>query len=587
MADKEVRAKVTITADPTALGKALKEVQAEAKKLNSTAKKFDVGQAADRVQQGIRERAAVQSELIRRGVIEDPKVAEAARKMRQDAELRRQSSQSLALQGLSLSGMGGAVGGFGHGQAIGGALEGMGFAGLARFAGPVGLAVGTAAMNAEMLKRQERFSPTSVYADPYMDPMTRARGNFSAMPFGETILSYSDTFSGRTAGMQRNEEARQRMALDLGFQSRLESATMSAERRMAYGQAEREATTRFQYARPDTFDRSTEAGRLKQREADALVEPRKAAVRAEQELLKATREREFLERNGVKIAKERRDVGIEIVGHKKLENDLLGLQQQEMKNTMKSAGMLATAVGVIAPPLAGYGMSAGMAGVGTSDYSVGINAARGSQAELGKRALDLQKQLQQNSQDLAEAKLREAAAQRAKGMSAIEINKAELGNLQAREQVGSSAAVRIGMLGPAERARGLSAMNAIKEMGIENASSELKAWASAVDPGFIERLAERSGIKQARGEFGDSVRAAGGGFDLQFAAGLDDIRADVNKKRGEIPGGENLVNKQFGEGAEEATKELRNFIKFLGEELPVLMMNLKNDMLLMRNGIGG
>ena len=593
----EVRTKLTITADNTALVKALKEAQNEAAKLNDTAKQFSVGEAADRAHQAIRERAAVQQELVRRGVIEDPKRAEAERRQRQDAldrqrvaETRQQSMQTLAMQGLSLSGMGGAVGGFGQGQAIGGALEGMGFAGAARFAGPVGLAVGAAAMNAEMLKRQERFNPTSLYADPYMDPMTRARGNFSAMPFGETILSYSDTFSGRTAGMQRNEEARQRMGITLGHQTRMDEATMGAERRMAAGSAEREARSQFPFAMPQAFDRSTATGERQQREANAMIEPRKQAVRAEQELLKATRDREYLERNSVKISEERRNVGKEIVGQKKLENDLLELQQKAWARSGRPStamGAIAQLTGEILSPVYGYASSARRAGIGEEDYSVGINASRGSQAELGKRELDLVKQQQQNAKDLTEARQRENAAKLALGMSKVDILRSESGVLQGRESLASGMAQSIGGMGPGGRAEGLAARSALNDIGIENAPPSLIAAAEAVDPLGVAKLKEAAGKKLLGGEYGDQLRALGGGESIRDVAGLDKLREEVDKKRTETTIAENEASKNFGANAAEAATQLKDFLKFAAEELPILLQNAKNELILLRNGIGG
>lgn len=584
MADKEVRAKVTITADPTALVKALKEVQAEAEKLNSTAKKFDVGQAADRVQQGIRERAAVQSELIRRGVIEDPKVAEAARKMRQDAELRRQSSQSLALQGLSLSGMGGAVGGFGHGQAIGGALEGMGFAGLARFAGPVGLAVGTAAMNAEMLKRQERFSPTSVYADPYMDPMTRARGNFSAMPFGETILSYSDTFSGRTAGMQRNEEVAERLRTRLGYAGRSEGILDAIERQMVGGAAERRANERFAIPIPGVFDRSTAVGARQQRESDAVYGSLKQQQLASRELSKATEERVRLENKSAELAERRRQAAIDIKSQEKLTSEFLSLSSKQVAEDLKSASRLGLLSGIVNPTLGVYVGMARAAGIGGSDFSVATNNSRRQLGEYIEREGKIRNDQIGNQQQLEESRRREAQAARAKAQSDIEVKRAELAVNQSREEIAASAAGRLGGLGPAGRAEGLAALSAINDIGIENAPPGLIAAAQSVAPLAIGKKLEAAGIGIAGSEYGRQLEELGAGEDVRDVAGLANLRDRINDQRRRIPAEEQKADERLGSALQAGTDALKGIERLLGEELPRLLESLDNKFRLMRNG---
>ncbi|MFO0938321.1 MAG: hypothetical protein U0798_17585 [Gemmataceae bacterium] len=126
----------------------------------------------------IQQRAALQQELIHRGVIADRGIIERRQQLEAGIRQRQSSQQSLAMTGLSMSGMG-VAGGMGQGLAVGSALERAGHGRPGSIRGAGGLAIGAAQMSLEFQRKFERFNPNAINASPFLDPGTVARGRSS------------------------------------------------------------------------------------------------------------------------------------------------------------------------------------------------------------------------------------------------------------------------------------------------------------------------------------------------------------------------------------------------------------------------
>lgn len=567
MATNTVETKIVFSGDNTNLKKSIEEVTKQAKVMKQ---EFNVSDAADRATAAIHERAAIQSELIRRGVIEDPKLVEQRNK-------RTSARQSLALAGLSMSGMGGAAGGYGHGLAIGQGLDAMGFASLGRMAGPIGLAIGGAQQAAEAARKYERFSQNALYADKYLDPSTRARGGISALPFGETFLSYDDTFSGRTMGMQRNNDIKERMGITFGQQGRVSGMMADISRRRAGGAAEFEAMNSFQRGTPQSFDRTGIMGQVQTREAEALYNAKNRAAMADRELLKSTRDREALERNSVKLNEQRRKIGIDVkLGEESLVGHLKASGERMVSN-IKTAAVMTALFPAFAPVFSGKAV--------TSGDDVGVHGARSQLDEFRKREKEIIAEQIKNGNDLKEATDRESRSKRSKAESDIDIKRAQLESLKGREELGLNQATRLGGMGPGGHAVGLAALDAINKIGIENAPPELISQAESIAPFRIAELKAAAGKNFAGGEIGDRLRNLGADQDANFARNLAGVTKQVDALGREIPKAQNQADIDLGGALNKGSDALQGIEKLLGEELPLLLQILDNKIRLLRNGL--
>jgi len=582
---KEVRAKVVLEGDTSELNK---QIEATTEKVKQLKKEFSLQDAADHAAKAIRERASVQQELIRRGVIADPKVieqkkAEELRNIEQarTESLAAQSRTQLAMTGLSLSGFGGVAGGYGHGLSVGSALEGMGLAGASRFAGPAGAAIAAAGMRLEYLRKTERYRADAVNANPYYDEAARGRGMFAALPGGQTFLDYHDTFSGRTAGFERNSEKTERLQIQTDYNSRSFNAIADIKRQQANAKARADAIQQLPRPIMPTFDRSTPEGLLKTREAEALHGPRTQAVMAERELRAATADRLSLEQKGLELTEKRRVAAINVTSQEKLTNHFLELQKKSSNDAAKSIGS-----GPFALQLRAMWAKSGAKPSGNFDFSVAIDESRQKFDAFKKEDLELSRKQQQIIRDVAEAKQREAQAAHSKAMSEIDIKRAELQNLKGREEFAAGTAQRLGGMGVGDRMVSMEALRYIKSSGtpLEFIPGGMVDAASMVAPLEIAKLREQSGVAYSQNMM-DELRQLAPDDAERGPHGLAELRRKVNA--GEVEAGERgqEADTAFGSAVQKGSDALKGIERLLGEELPMLFQMLDNKFRLVANGI--
>ena len=562
---REVRSRVVIeiVGNPAA---EIKKFTDEANKaavaqdgLNKKAKEFSLKEAADAAQEAHERRRAIEQELYNRGVVRDTEAMRLREqdKRRAEAEqakiesrerqalakadaLARQAQaarQTLAMQGLALSGMGGIGGAYGQGLNIGSMLETAGFGKLGRLAGPIGLAAGTAY---EIETRRQ--ANVKANANEYLSSEQRERKWLESLPFGETLAGiFTPGYLTRQRDIERAGEQSQRLEIfeRMGIGQRSSRTGMNyqgteyrALQREISGEQARasanlEAVQRFQLPQINTFDRSTATGARQEREERAMLQTRTELVKAEREMAKAIAE-----------------VNINRDKQKKLEAEQAELTRK-------------------------YNLS--RAGIGSGDDASRVGSI--------KDTITYGNLLEENRQNL-DATIRERVgaqrnlyqSERARNEAVLNVRRAEVGVLEEREQAGAEYSTRLGMMGIGGRMTGMAALEAIKSMGIENAPSELIAQAQAIAPKEIGKLAESAGENLPE-EFRTRLKELAP-EDARDLGGLKDIRNEIDDKRKSIRDDEQASDLQQAQGMNNAVKNLELLIDILGNKLPLALNKL-------------
>lgn len=144
--------------------------------------------------------------------------------------------------------------------------------------------------------------------------------------------------------------------------------------------------------------------------------------------------------------------------------------------------------------------------------ALGVDAAAGRQGEVevnrlrtaqeAARALAEEQNALNRLQD-ANNRSRETGLQLAQAESQarqrqVELSRAELENLRAREQLATSGARRIGAMTPMEREYALQAAQMVQQFGLEGLPRETRERARGLVPGLIGNLEEQEGVRFAR-----------------------------------------------------------------------------------------
>ncbi|MFO0937831.1 MAG: hypothetical protein U0798_15105 [Gemmataceae bacterium] len=582
---KEVRARVIIEGDTSKLDKAIEGTAEKAKNLK---KEFNVTEASDHAAEVIRQRAAVQQELIRRGVIEDRGVIERRRTLEAEVRHRQSSQLSLAMTGLSMSGMGGVAGGMGQGLAVGSALEGAGLAGMARFAGPIGATIGAGKMALDFAAKYERFRPGSAYANPYYDQGTRDRGFISALPFGESMLGYVDAFSGRAAGMAENQRKIDEARIRSEHGMRMFDSESDLKRQKAAADANLEAVNRYRRPGMPTFDRSTGAGQLRTQEEANLYGPRMQAVLAERELLAATKDREFLEKRSLDLNKKRAEASENVANQEKKSKAFMDAQNKASEEVAQRGRMVSGAVSQASPGV-GFALMGVRAAVG-----VGVDAKTAVPLDESRRQKDIKSgeekfflaSQQTHVKEMREARNRENRARDAVNQANLAYKQAELQNLKYREQYAAGQTQQFGGMGYGNRMMAMQALRFVREGNIDfkYIPDDIKALAEQVAPKTIAEMREKSGLAFAN-ETKDELRRLAPSDAMMEADKLGQHRKNVDDKQAEVTAAQQKADEEFASNVVKGTQALERLVKILSEELPIKIQDIENKLRLLSNGM--
>ena len=148
----------------------------------------------------------------------------------------------------------------------------------------------------------------------------------------------------------------------------------------------------------------------------------------------------------------------------------------------------------------------------------------------------------------------------------------EIDILQQRESTASSTQTRIGSMGPGGRAVGLAALEALKQIGIENAPPELISQAASIAPLEIQKMAESAGGGQLGG-FQDRLRQLAP-EDARDLGNLGNIRNQLNQKRIDQQTEQQAADEAVASTALEAKKALYDLLDFLKNDIPLAINDL-------------
>jgi len=518
MATNTVETKIVFSGDNTNLKKSIEEVTKQAKVMKQ---EFNVSDAADRATAAIHERAAIQSELIRRGVIEDPKLA-AQRNQRASAR------QSLALAGLSSTGLGGVGSGIGSGQAIGAALEAYGLKGAAGFAGIAGglLAAGGTALDSTIAYRKAT-------QNEHMSQSNRDRQYALSIPGGKYALEAADAIFGtdyeigRERASVRAEEKAQQFGIIEGHVNTGKMRAVGYQeqiRNAAYGLA---AVRGNRLPGINTFDRSSAAGEREDREARIRLQGQTQLVMAERELAKASGEYAANRGKAAKLTE------VEVAIRKEFDFHV-GQTKAGSEDSIKESSQKAQAL--------------------YEDLKK-VNQAR---EQTDAEAINLRIKIGESSKGKAQALI----AQRQN----------EIDILAQRESTASSTATRLGGMGAGGRLSGLTALEALKQIGIENAPAELISQAASVAPLEVQKMSESAGNNLGDG-YSDRLRQLAP-EDARDLGNLGGIRNQLDQKRIEQQAAQQTADEGVAETALAAKQALYDLLDFLKNDIPLAINDL-------------
>lgn len=455
---------------------------------------------------------------------------------------QQQARQTLAMQGLALSGMGGAAGGYGQGLAISSALEGAGMAGLGRLAGPVGLGIGAFAQGVEY-----RTQLGALALDPRLTQEQRNRQFVGSSTFLRNMTAASDLFSGDNvynrkfiempAAMERQRERNEANSTMVRMQSELRATARDITARQVIAERGLDATREFRIPGVTQFDRSTETGQRKAREDQATLASRTELVKAERNLATASAAYTQNLSSQMKLSKD---------------------YEANAKNARNAQAAAAQAA----------------AAGNTVDRLKFQNLA----VAYGEENLRINSQFQQYTRD--EVQLREAKsqAQRQKAQAEIGVRQANIAVLESREATAAGTAGRIGGMGPGERATGLAALAALNQIGVENAPADLIASAESVAPLRVGRMREEAGSKLAEGDFGNRLRELGAEEDIRDVGRLDSLRKEVDAEKAGVQTATQAADVIHAEDVVAAREALSDLLDFMTTRIPMAINQLEDNL---------
>jgi len=518
MSTKTVETKLVFSADTSNLKKSIEEVTKKAKVMKE---EFNVSDASDRAAAAIKERAALQSELIRRGIIEDPKLVEQRNK-------RTSARQSLALAGLSSTGLGGVGSGIGSGQAIGAALEAYGLKGAAGFAGVAGgaIAAGGVALDSTIAYRKAT-------ANEYMSQSNRDRQYALSIPGGRHLLEAYDVFNktdyelGRQRSFERANENAERFSINEN------KANAGIVKAIGYREQIQNADYNLAAVRGNrlpgiqTFDRSSATGERADREARIRLQGQTQLVMAERELAKASGEYAANRSKATKLTEQEVAIRKDYTLHVRQSES--GTDASKKESLLKVQAL--------------------------NNDLIKINQAR-----------------EQTDAEAIGIKLKIGEATKGRSQALMAQRQNEIDILAQRESTASSTATRLGGMGPGGRAVGLAALEALKQIGIENAPPELISQAASVAPLEIQKMSEAAGGNLGGG-FTDRLRQLAP-EDTRDLGNLGGIRKELDQKRIEQQAEQQAADETVASTALEAKKALYDLLDFLKNDIPLAINDL-------------
>lgn len=425
----------------------LKDEERDAKRQETAQKKAvaesfggRVDAATRRIQSGER----VREELIRRGVIADPKLKEAARDRARLIQEQASGQKALMAGLLGQAGLGAGVSTFGNVTALGEAAKMAGYGGAGSAIGKAAVPLALAASGLEAGKAAFRLGQ-----DEYLTDAQRERGFVRSNAVGRYISDTVDTFSGRARAMERTEENRERMAQVRAIEIERSQFRQTIDQR----QADVTAGIRGGQALKGVFrgstDRGTVEGRLAYEQESRLLPLRKQTAKAEQEYatakygaMNAQTNLNKLETEGEKLAENRLRLQKQLnrVGSGPVRQDVLYQLEDNAARQNANIAQQVKAKEVVAQQIGRR-----------EDAITGVNAARLAERQGG------------------------------------------LDNLRMRESRAEDRAANLALLGPAGRIAGDTALRVIESVGIENAPPELVQQAQAKYPEKVRALAVAAG----------------------------------------------------------------------------------------------
>lgn len=518
MSTKTVETKIVFSGDASSLKKTIEDVTKQTKVMKQ---QFNLHDAVDKAEAAIYERAMVQSELVKRGIIEDPKIA-AQRSQRASAR------QSLALAGLSSTGLGGVGSGIGSGQAIGAALEAYGLKGAAGIAGIAGgaLAAGGTALESTIAYRKAT-------QNEYMSQSNRDRQYALSIPGGRHLLEAADVFTGTNyeLGRQRSFERASENAEKFSItENRINAGKMRA---VGYQEQIRNSEYNLNAIRGNrlpgisTFDRSSATGEREDREARIRLQGQTQLVMAERDLAKASGEYAANRGKAAKLTEVEAAIRKDYAFHVR--------QSESGDDASKKESLLKVQA--------------------LNNDLIKINNAR-----------------EQTDTEAIGLRMKVGEANKGKAQALIAQRQNEIDILAQRESTASSTATRLGGMGAGGRLSGLAALEALKQIGIENAPAELISQAASVAPLEVQKMSESAGNNLGDG-YTDRLRQLAP-EDARDLGNLGGIRNQLDQKRIEQQAAQQTADEGVAETALAAKQALYDLLDFLKNDIPLAINDL-------------
>jgi hypothetical protein len=227
----------------------------------------------------------------------------------------------------SAGGMGGVVGGIGSGisnLAQGGMFGNtMGMvAGRVGMTGGLGIAggIGLAALAGQQYM-QTATSVVNTANDPYLTSQEKYRAFARQLPFGETIQGYFDAYDGRKGAYQEAEEEFQRKRMRSGVSNQIDTFNMGYNPQQFALDARAQGLARATPVNEGYINRSTSAGEKEYRDRQRLIPIEKEIAKAQRESTVATVQRVASQKEMEKLDRQSRDY----------QNEMAKLREREEK----------------------------------------------------------------------------------------------------------------------------------------------------------------------------------------------------------------------------------------------------------------
>ncbi|MBP3957728.1 hypothetical protein J8F10_20955 [Gemmata sp. G18] len=371
-------------------------------------------------------------------------------------------------------------------------------------AGPAGRVIGAVVQSLDVALNKTAKG-LEIMNDSFTSSAQKTRALVSEfIPLGESLIKFTDALDGTSDKMARQELNHRVEKATEGVAYSEYAKVRGARYEASNASFMAQAAERFKYGARDTFDRTTEGGRIGHAN-EAMYGS------ARDQLTRALRD-EHAARQGVARSEGLMSGTDKLIGERE---GTVNKRREELRQVeiLESRGIRQK-----------------------SEIDKAQRAVDIAQGEL----MTAQKMKEEEINRLKERQLALAQAQSQVRKADIEMSKTELEIANRKVERASGAAERIGGMNRGERMMGVNALRLIDRVGAENLPPEILASAGSIAPGYVADAKRKSGEKAVRGMFlPDELKRyfpdgmGGSDFDKSIKDQykyLDKLQADVQVK---------------------------------------------------------